>query len=205
MAQYDFYVDIISGTLVTGPSNTAAAAFPKLVQGDTISLRIYLLARTPTYPNSTPYTVIDSSSFSMKVALGPKDGTAGSTLYTQQFTWVPDAAHQYNAANLPLNTAGITSLIGSATSGSAWFEIEISQGGFPTTVFQRQVTIEAEVIETGVITVPPGATGITAEEVNGQFVKNVNTGFIIQCATDATKKVFVYVDAAGTLHMDPIT
>ncbi len=203
MAQFDLYVDTYSGELVSGISNSSPGQLPKLVQGDTIALRIYLLARTPTYPLTTPFTIIPANSVSIKVAIGPKDGTAGSTLYTQQFTWVPDAGNQYNAANLALNTAAITILIGTGTSGTAYFEIELTQGGFPTTVFQKSVTIEAEVIETGVVTVPAGATAISAEEVNALFVKLDESRPIILRNAAQTVAVLMYLGDDGVVHFDP--
>jgi len=204
MAQFDIYVDTYSSDVVTGPSNPTVASLPKFVQGDTISLRIYLLART-TGGNisSTPYTIISTAGIALKVALGPKDGTAGSTLLTQQFTWTPDASQQYFAATLPLNTAGITAAIGSANSVSTWFEIEMTQGGFPTTVLQKQADIQAEVIETGVIATPPGQTAISAEEAYAVFLKRENTGFFLK-NENTGHRVFVYLGDDDAVHMDPV-
>jgi hypothetical protein len=206
MAQFDLYVDTYSGDPVAGPGNPSVVPLPKFIQGDTISLRIYLLARLTTFTNPLGpyYSIVNNSTLSIKVALGPKDGTAGSTLYTQQFTWVAGGGNTYFEANLPLNTAAITSLIGGATAAAAWFEIEYTQGGFPTTVLQKAVQIEAEVIETGTITVPPGLTAMTAEEANAIFLKRTNTGFFLLNETTG-HKVFVYLGDDDAVHMDPVT
>jgi len=204
MAQFDLYVDVLSGELVGGPANATPAALPRFVQGDTISLRIYLLQRTTTYPQGTLYSIISNANLSLKVALGPKTGTAGSTLYTQQFTWDKDAGNQYFYADLPLNTAGIASLIGSAQSASAWFEIEYTQGGFPTTVLQKDVTIHAEVIETGTITVPAGQTALSVEEANATFLKPENLGFTLTNTTTG-QKMAVYLGNDGALKAELIT
>lgn len=201
MAQFDLYIDTVSGDLVTGPANPAAATMPRLTQGDTISLRVYLLARTTTYPLSTPFTIINNATLSLKAALGPKNGSAGSTLYTQQFTWTADATNQYFYADFPLNTAGIGTLLGSAATAPAWFEIEYTQNGFPTTVHQKEVTIHAEVIETGALTAPPGLTAISAEEVNANFLKRENSGFYLTNAVTG-KKMFVYLGDDDALHAE---
>jgi hypothetical protein len=203
MAQFNLYVDTYSGELVSGIANTTVTTLPRMTQGDTISLRIYLLERTATYPLSNPYAVINNASLSLKVAIGPKTGTAGSALYTQQFTWAKDATNSYFYADLPLNTAGITTLIGAAESGIAWFEIEYTQGGYPTTALSKTLTIHAEVIETGTITVPPGQTAMTVEEADGRFLKNENTGFTLVNQTTGAK-VFAYLHDDGTVHFDPI-
>lgn len=178
MAQFDLYVDTYSGEFVMGSANAGIAPLPRFVQGDTISLRIYLLARTPTYPISNPYSIINNATLSLKVALGPKNGTAGSTLYTQQFTWSKDATNSYFFADLPLNTAAIDLRIGTAETATAWFEIEYTQGGFPTTPVQKEVTIHAEVIETGVLTVPAGQTAMSVEEANAKFLQRKISGAI---------------------------
>lgn len=203
MAQFDLYVDTYSGGLVAGIDNLAVASLPRLIQGDTISLRIYLLARTTTYPKGTPYTVVNNAALSLKVALGPKTGTAGSTLYTSQFVWAKDANNQYFFADLPLNTAGITALIGSAESQEAWFEIEYTQNAFPTTVFQQKVDIQAEVIETGTIATPPGETALSSEVANATFLKNENNGFILVNPNTGHKR-FVYLGDDDSIKLDPI-
>lgn len=205
MAQYSLYVDTNSGTLVSGTASTISGVMPKLVQGDTISLRIYLLERTSTYPISSPYSVVNISNISLRVGIGQKTGTSGTALVTQQFTWAKDLTNNYFYADLPLNTAGIETLIGAASSGSAWFEIEMTQGGFPTTVFQQQVTIEAEVIETGSISVPAGLTALTAEEASATYLRKQNDGFVLTCPTDSTVKAYLYLGADGALHVEPIT
>ena len=204
MAQFTLYIDTISGELVTGPLNPTLTVMPRLTQGDTISFRIYLLDRTTTYPLSSPYATINNGNLSLKVALGPKNGTAGSTLYTQQFTWSKDAANQYFYADLPLNTTAINDLIGNASSALAWFEVEYTQSGLPTTVFQKEVTINAEVIETGTITTPAGLTAMSAEEANATFLKRENSGFFLTNATTG-KKMFVYLGDDDALHSELVS
>lgn len=200
----DLYVDVYSGELVTGPVNGQAASLPRFVQGDTINLRIYLLERTTTFPLSNPYTIKNNGTLSLKAALGPKDGSAGSTLYASQFVWARDANSQYFYATLALNTAAIATLIGSATEAAAWFEIEYTEGGFPTTALQKSVTIQAEVIETGAVTVPAGATAMTAEEANATFLKRTISGVVI-FQNDATmKQVAGYLGDDGAMHWEPV-
>lgn len=203
MARLDLYIDTYSRSLVVGPNNPANFTFPAIFQGDTISLRIYLLERTPTYPLTTPYTIATNTDLSLKVGIGPKNGTGGSSLYTQQFTWSKDGQNQYFYADLPLNTSGINTLIGAAESASAWFEVEYTQNGYPTTVFQQQVTLHAEVIETGTIEVPPGETALSVEVANNLFVKTENEGFILR-NPNTNARAFVYLGDDGALHCDPI-
>lgn len=199
MAQFDLYIDTSSGELVGGLNNPSPAPLPRLVQGDTISLRIYLLARTNSYPYASPFSYVSNANLSLKVALGPKTGTPGSALYTQQFTWQKDTNNQYFLADLPLNTEAIATLLGANATANAWLEVEYTQGGYPTTVFQREVSIHAEVIETGSLAVPAGATAMTAEEANAIFLKRENTGFFLT-NPNTGKKMFVYLGDDDTLQ-----
>lgn len=205
MAQYVLYVDCDAegeGSLVAGPSSSQVVSFPRLVTGDTPNFNIYLLKRTATYPTNNPFTILNIAALSLRVGIGPKDGVAGSTLLTQNFTWTKDAANQYFIGSLPLNTAGIGTLVGAAAQGTSYFEIEFTENGFPTTPFSKQVTIYGEVLETAAITVPAGATALTAEDAAATYLQKLNNGFIIQNATTG-KKVFVYVGDDGAFHADP--
>lgn len=204
MAYATLYIDTLSGALVTGVNNATESQLPKLVQGDTIAFRIYLLERSTTFPYTSPFSIVNNADLSLSVAIGPKDGTAGSTLYTQQFTWAKDGANQYFYANLPLNTANITSLLGSAATASAFFEVQYVQNGYATTVYQEACTIHAEVIEAGSVVAPVGQIAATLDYVNSSFVKNENNGFVLANATTGNK-VFVYLGDDNTVHFDPIT
>lgn len=203
MAQLDLYIDTYSRKLVSGVSNLNPGSLPGFTQGDTISLRIYLLARTTTYPQGTAYQIINNADLSLKVALGPKNGTSGSTLYTQQYTWTPDSQNQYFYANLPLNTAAIESLIGTAESARAWFEVEYTQGGLPTTVYQEEVTIQAEVIEAASLVTPAGENPISLETAKAMFIGHETTGFVLKNVATG-QKVQVYLADDGEVHFDPI-
>lgn len=204
MAQFNLFVDVYSGELVTGLQNPTVAALPRLAQGDTLSLRVYLLERTQTYPESPAYSTILNTSLSLKVAIGPKNGTTGSTLLTQQYTWSKSADNSYFYADFSLNTAAITSAIGPAASTSDyWLEIEMSEGGYTTTVLQKQVTIHAEVIDTANVTTPPGQTALTAEEASGTFLKNRFKSAIIYNETTGDE-VLLYLADDGSVRWDPI-
>ena len=203
MAQFKLYIDTDSGELVANAASTKAGLMPRFTQGDTMSLRIYLLARSATWPDASPYDVVNNAALTLNVALGPKNGTSGSVLYTQQFTWSKDGQNQYFYADFPLNTAGISSLINTAESAQAWFEVEYVQNGVPTTVLQKSVTVNGEVIETTSLTVPAGQEAATLAYVNATFLKADNNGFVMTNPTTGGK-VQVYLGDDGTVHFDPI-
>lgn len=204
MARLDLYIDTYSRGLVTGPTNATPFTLPPFFQGDTMSLRVYLLERTTTFPLGTPYSIISIAGMTLKAAIGIKNGTASSTIYAAQTSWSLNTTDNYFYADFSLATAGINSLIGSSESASSWFEIEYTQSGFPTTVFQQQVTIHAEVNETGTLVSVPGVTYATVEYVNAAFVGKTNQGFVME-NPNTGNKVYVYLHDDDTVHFDPIT
>lgn len=206
MAQRDLYVDTDANQLVTSEANSSPAPFPPLIQGDTISLRIFLLARTKGFDFTPPiYTILDISNMSCRVGLGPKDGLAGSVLYTQQFTWLKDSVNQCFYGDLPLNTTGIAQRIGSSENSDVWFEIEITQNGFPWTVLQRKIPVQAEVIESNAITTPPGLTALSAEEANAIFLKRRVSGVIYLEDINNPGQFIALYNENGSFQASPVS
>lgn len=206
MARLDLYVDTFASkrqSLVTGAANPAVYTVPELVQGDTISIRVYLLERNPTYPISNPFNIILNGDLSLKLAITAPAG-GSSTVYTNQYTWAKDANNQYFYADLPLNTAAIGTLLGSGSTASAWLEIEYTQNAYPTTVALIPITILADGIKAGGTVVPAGETALTVEVAQNTFLKQTNTGFVLKNPNTGLK-AFVYLADDGTLKCDPIT
>lgn len=211
MAQIDLFIDTgasnAAAALVASMTDNTPATVPQLVQGDTPTLRIWLLVRTATYPSVAPlFTLVPTSGLSLEVAIGDKKGNT-TKYYTQQFTWTAnpssDPALQYWTATLPLNTADITTLIGANSSAISTLEVKYLASALPTTVLSAPVTIQAAVIKAGALTVPAGQTAISAEEVNASFLKRTIQGAITLVSEDGTKSGVIYWDNDGTFHADP--
>jgi hypothetical protein len=164
------YVDIYGRQLVTGPANNAPFNLPGWIQGGRPTLRIFLLARNVTYPTFSPFTIINNAPLALKVALGAKVGNA-ETLLTAQYTWSKDSANQYFTAEFPINTAEITTAIGTGSSATTWFEIEYIQDGKPFKALQVPTTIEAGVLKSGALVSIPGLNPLSREEADSVFAK----------------------------------
>lgn len=208
MASLDLYIDTFSGEFVTGPTNATLFTLPNFKQGDVMPFRIWLLARTTSYPTISPFTVVNIAAISLKMAIGTKSGTGTGSHLVNQFSWNKSADNQYFYANVAFNTTELNSAIGSSESLSGkWLEIEFTQDGYPTTVLQRQVTIDADVIKGASTTLPAGQVAMTAEEANATFVKKFggNGDSIILVSADGTKKRMLYVDNNGNLMSDLIS
>ena len=205
MAQFDLYIDINGGQLVTGAANSTPAPAPPFVQGDTPTFRIFLLQRTATYP-VTPYTAVPIGGLTLEAALGTKVGSGG-TIYTQQLAWTPSADPNnpnYWIATFPLNTAAVTTLLGSNPNAPAWFEVKYVSGGVPTTVLQQLMTVQASVIQGAGVVVPPGLTPVSAEFANATFLTRNISGAIYLVNPNTGKKVALYLGDDNTVHEDAV-
>jgi len=207
MATIDLHIDIFAKRLVTSLTDTTPVRVPTFIQEDTPTLRIWLLQPVTGSTIESPYTYIPVEGVTIELAIGTRVGN--STLYyTQQFTWTPsvDISNPYFEALLPMNTAGITTLLGSSGSASAYLEIKMISGGYPTTVLSEQCTVVAAVIKDGGLEEPALATAMSVESALSTFVPVGNAKFAIwECETDPSVKVRQYLAADGTMHFDPIT
>lgn len=177
-----------------------------MVQGDVLSLRIYLLSRNGGQFGPSPYSIINNAGLSLRAGIGPKNGTPGSALYTSQFTWTVDAANTYFEGDFPLNTTGIATAIGAGESADLWFELELTNStGFPWTVLQKKVPVQAEVIEGASVDVPAGQTAITVQDADARYLKRTNLKAIYLEDINNAGQYIVLYNENGTLISAPVT
>lgn len=204
MALFDIFIDVDAQEVVRGFADSSVTSLPRMVQGDTPTLKLWPLKRTVTFNGgTTPYSYMGVAGLSFEVAIGTRVGNS-STLYTQQFVWTADANNQSVSATLPLNTAGIDGIIGNNSSAPAWFEVKYLSAGFPTTILDKQIDLQAAVIKAGALVVPPGATAMTAEEANAAFLKRIIHGAFILQNDNTGKQIACYLGDDGAFHADPI-
>lgn len=211
MAHTALYIDTYAEVFVNGPTNNGLFILPPFKQNDTKSFRIYLLERTTSYPLN-PYTVMSLSGLSLAFALGDKAGNGDGDHVVEQFTWninTSDPARPYFYADVAFNTAELATALGSSAQITKWFEIEYRQNSVPTTVYQRQHDIHADVIKQATQTLGPGETAISAQTADATYLKKDgtnDTGDIKIWRNAATgKRVMQYVDDDGNMKFDPLT
>jgi hypothetical protein len=203
MAKHTIYIDTTTGDPVAGATDGSVTSLPPFVQGDTLSLRIYLLVREG--GRLSDLTQIPVSGLTLQVALGTRVGST-TTYYTQQFTWTAstDLAQPYFEADLPMNTEAIDTLLGASSTANAWFEVKVIEDAVPRTVLQKEVSVKAAVIKDGGVVVPAGLTPLSAEYANAAFLTREFEGsFIIRNAVTGAG-VMIYVDEDGTFQADNI-
>lgn len=206
------FIDLDGKTLVQSQTNATAFNLPALVQGDTVPLEIMLLKRSSTYPSAfgsnAPFTVVAVSGLTLKVAVGTPTAATGSTAPgIFQNTFSADTVNNLLTGELYITPATVASLLGTATSGTATLEIEVSEGGTYNTVFQSSVTIKAELIEGAATPPAPTDSYMTALESTATFAKKIGEpgDTILLKSPNGVYGVLIYVDDAGALHTDSVT
>jgi len=171
-----FAVDISQRKLVLSPYRPEPFVLPVLVQGDTISLEIQLCE--PNYgAGFGRYSLVNIANLTLRAAIiGHRPiGNASDTPEVLQTSWIKDTATNTFKGVLSMG-AGVTTLLGAASSVDAYFEIETKDGdtGYYDTVYPWALcTIRAEAIEDGVLVSPPvsGGSALTVQEGNQIYVK----------------------------------
>ena len=212
MAQLDIYIDILNQAVVGGLSGQASP-LPQFYQGDTPTLRIFLL-----YPSTVPfagafsgalapYTYVGTAGLTLLVEVGQKKGTGG-IVYTSQLVWAPSTDPNnpnYFIAQLPMNTVAIGTALGTgAVIGDAFLQVAYLQNGLQSTVLEVSCVINAGVIQNGGVVVPPGLNPVSLEYVNATFLTRLIIGGFTMVDPNTNKKFYVYVGDDKTLHCDEV-
>lgn len=207
MGLLKLYVDVQNRRLVTSTRNASVFTLPSFVQGDTMAIELYLLEPNTSGGLSSPLSLLTSTSYTVKVGIVTPHPSAPLAHAVLTLTVDPDHANNGRYyGSLPLGS-GITTLLGSATSVSSTFEIEVSSAGDVDTPVQVACTVKAGGITNSTPDTSAGDTFPTHAEANNTYVKktgDAGAGFTLT-SPDGTKSVYFWVDNDGVVHNDPIT
>lgn len=203
------YVDVDRSVLVESLTSRTTIR-PTFVQGDTVSLEVYLLERNPTGGIAAPYSKVSVNGMSLRVGIGtPSAATGTSAPGIFQNTFTADTVNNKLTGSLYITPATVASALGSALSADSILEIEKSEGGLYNTVFQGPCTLRAELIEAATAPVAtPTDTYMTSAESRASFVGWNNTDAnsygkpIVLTSPSGTHTVTLWVDDNGVFHAD---
>jgi len=176
-ARLKLFVDWYNKRLQQGLRNAGSFTLPTFFQGDVIPMQVYLLEPDPD-DGPTTFSKVDISNIALSMAVGPTPvGNAAETPIATQYTWSKNTTENYFYADLALNTAGVGTLLGATANATAYLEIQATEGSSITTLIQQQITIKAEVIEAGSLSVAAGATPLSLEVAQQMFcLKRMGAG-----------------------------
>lgn len=171
-ATLKLYVDWFSKSLITNPGSITPFVMPPFFEGDTVPIRITILEPDPNGSvNSFIYPPIDNMSLKLGVSDTPTGTAGGPALLVSQFVWTKvTGSKPYFEATVAFNSGALGAFIGAAASATAFLELEITEGAAVTTIYQGQITIKAEVIESGSVAVVPGLTALDLDTAMALFL-----------------------------------
>ncbi len=125
MNALNLFIDTQNRTLVSSATNATPVTLDGFIREDTIGLIITLLKPTGNITN--PFSIVDISNLTLKVALGTRDGTANAL----QSTWTKDttAGVMTFSGDLVINTTEINNLLSSAETIEQFLEVEVQESG----------------------------------------------------------------------------
>jgi hypothetical protein len=205
MSTADLYIDVVRGEFVANRTNSSIASLPPLVRGTTQNFRVMLLNPTGEATGPNVYTPLAVAGQTIQMAIGI---FGGASYLTSQFSWTggTDLANPFFSASLSLNTANITSAIGSSKTLACSIQIDRVESGIPTNVILKDVIIKNAIIVPGTEISAPGRTLLYAETAATLFLTRTITGrvrFIND--TDATKMNELFTDTDGSFQEQPVS
>jgi len=210
-AYFQIYLDAFNRRLPLTLTNQAAfTGLANAYQYGKIKFRIY-----PVRPNGnvtgTLYSVLDLDNLTLKMGIGAKAGGEDLLAYTAPGSWskVYDSGASgpgYFSGELDLNTTEMNTAIGSASSVSSFFEIQLGDSSDYRTAYSAAITVNATVMTSGAAASLPTAAAeyYTKEEVAGLFAKLYGSETITLQSPDGTRFRTLGVDNDGNAIDDLI-
>jgi len=207
MGLLKLFVHRATGSLVRSVERPEVFSLPALVQGDTISLEVSLVEDNPS-AGIGKVSLVSIAGYSLKVGVGQTPlGNGSVTPFALQTSWTTSSDGLKFTGTLGLNTAELTTFLGSESSKSAWFEIELrdTATGYYETVYGAAVTVRANLVTAGSTVAFPGDTALGSAEAAATYVRKVGGAgeSIFLKSPDGTKTIQLYCDNNGTLQAVP--
>jgi len=162
------FLNWVEKRLQIGELNGGEFVFPHFFKYESVPIRLYLLEPAQDTLGPDEFSRVDISNLSLRVTIN--DTLDDATPLAEQSTWTQNASQNYWEGVLDLNTAGMSTYIGSNSSMTAYIQIAVAEtGGVWRTVYQRQITIENSVAQPTTTSPDPTKTYRTAEESDGIY------------------------------------
>ena len=164
------YLNVFEKDLQQTPTSQSRYILPDFFQGDKVPMQVNLYEPDPDNDfNSFIKPPIDN--MTLKMAIGPEPvGNVAESPFVTAFTWSKDVDNDTFSAEVDFNTAALDTWLAAGFEEQAYLEIEVTEGNAIWTVFQRLITIKAQVIEPASTSVAVGETPLSLEMANGLFV-----------------------------------
>jgi hypothetical protein len=186
------YVNVTDGVLASSETSLSGGVLPAFVYGDNLNLKVLLMRREGVAPNASP-VIVNPTGLSLKVAIGARAASPSPVAIATSFT----VNGNYFEGSLDLAT---TELSGAITNNTTvYFEIEVSESGYPKTVFSQLIRPVFQTIPTSAAAPIPADEYYSKAEARQVFVSKAGiAGELIRLVSpDGTKFRYLGVDDTG--------
>lgn len=209
MGLLKLFVNRSTGTLASSVASPRTYVIPPLTQGDTVSIDLSVVEGDP-LSGVGRVSLVNIGSYSLKVGFGAQPiGNGSITPAALQTSWSKNADNTQFSGSLSLNTAEVTTLIGTASSYKGWLEVELTEvaTGNSETIYAAPVTINANLVTALSSTPLEGDVALGVGAAAATYVKRQGAAGegIVLTSPDGTKSGVLYWGDDGTLHAETLT
>ncbi len=192
------FVNIAEKRLQVSDINGGEVTLGELYKYQSLPLQVVLVEQDPD-GELGQYERKSVSNLSLRISVN--DTLDDASPLAQQASFTADSNENTLTGTLDLNTAGMTAYVGSASSVSAYLQIEFSEsGGGWVVIYQQALTIKNSVTQPTTTSPSVSATYRTAEESDGIYLTPIaRAGIQIGLRSPSNTKVrWLGVDDNGT-------
>lgn len=165
------FVNFQTKSLQISDRNGGVFVLPPFNKYETVPLEIVLVELDTAAAGLPRYRRMDISNLSISVAINDAFDTATPLAYQSTFT--KDEELNVFSGELSLNTVAMNFYMGSAETGSPYFEIEIQEGTARNKIYTAIVTIQNAVTQVGSAIPTPADEYLTKAQQVAQFVQKI--------------------------------
>jgi len=151
--------------------NSGPFTLPPFNKYETVPFEIVIVEPAVESTRLSTFSRVDISNLSISVAINDTFDDASPLAY--QPTWTKDKDENVFSGQLELNTAALNTYLGSNSSLTPYFEIEIQEGTARSKIYQATVTLKNSVTNISPSAPSPVDEYFTKAQTSAQFVQKV--------------------------------
>jgi hypothetical protein len=193
------FVNWTTKTLQVSDLNGSPFTLPAFGKYENIPFDVVIVEPDLTSPGLLKFSRVPIANLSLAMSLN--DTVDDSSPLASQNTFTKNTTANVFSGSLNLNTSGLNTWIGSLVDGTAYFEIEVTEGSNVQKIYVASVTVKQSVAPTGATTPSPVDDYYTKAQVESQFLKPVSSAGVMHTilSPSGTYQRIIGVDDGGNV------
>lgn len=194
------FVNWFSKVLQVSDTNGGVVELAPFYKYETVPFDIVIVEPNLEVIGFPRWNRVDISNLSIRAAINDTLDTASPLSYQPTFT--KDESSNVFSGELDLNTSALNTWIGSSSSKSAYFEIELQEGTAVTKIYQALIEVKNSVVQIGVTSPSPVDSYLTTASADQQYARKVGAAgeqFTITSPGGVYQRVFGVDDGGNAI------